>query len=173
MAQTEDWEKWRRIKAEKEKAIKDALTLQEDRSNLAFLDAKSFATQKRKLSRNPESYRASGEKLAGISVVLIAVGIIGEKAVLFFMKSIGAANREHFMAENQATLQALGYLYNLFSFMSLVALLLAIGAIASAIWYRRKANKKVLHIFIAAGATIVAFVLNRWLVVLIANMFHS
>ncbi len=166
--EAEDWEKQKRIKAEKERAAKDAVRLEGDKTNLAYLDAKSFAVQKGKLSNNPDAYLNSGEKMAGVGFFLSLVGMLGEKVVFYFLKSIGNANQEHFSAENEAASRALGILYSGFYYLSFLALILAVFATISAIWYYHLTRKKVLHIFIAAGATVAVFCLNRWLAALVA-----
>lgn len=79
--QPEDWEKLKRIKAEKEKAAKDVVD--EDKANLQYLDAKTFAVQKGTLSRDPEAYRASSEKISSICLVVIILGVILDAILTF------------------------------------------------------------------------------------------
>lgn len=171
--QAEDWEKQRRIKAEKEKAKKEATQLKEDSTNLSFLDANDFAIKKGTLTKNPEAFLNSGEKIVNIGIILGLLGMVGEKVVLYFIQSVGVAQEEHFSADNNAAGQALGYLYDSFRFLSFLAPILAIAAGVSAIWYCCKTRKKATHVFISVVIVMVIAVLNQWLTALIANVFHS
>ena len=82
----EDWEKLKRIKAEKEKAAKDVAD--ENKANLQYLDAKTFAVQKGALSRDPEAYRASSEKISSICLVVILLGVILDAILTFVFANL-------------------------------------------------------------------------------------
>ena len=170
--QAEDWGKWERIKAERNKAAIEAEKMQEDKSNLAYMDARNFSVKKG-LSSRPEAFLNGGEKMANIGIVLGVLGMIGEKLLLYAAQTIGMSNQEHFMAENDAALQAIGYVRSSFGFLSSIAPLFAIAAITSSIWYYYKTRKKSWHIIITALITIGIFFLNQWLTTIIVNLFQS
>lgn len=75
-----DWEKEKRIKAEREKAEMQVLT--ENKSNLAYLDPKSFSVIKG-FSRDPEAHRVMGEKLSNLSLAVISLGAILDAILTF------------------------------------------------------------------------------------------
>lgn len=168
----EDWEKLKRIKAERDKALKESNKLKENPANLSYLDAKSFAAKKG-FSTRPEAFLNSGERMASISVILAALGILGDKILEYFKQSVMQAGSANRTAENDAALRAIGYLQSSFQFLLILAFLLAIAAIASAIWYYYKTKKRVWHIFISAGIAIGIFFLNQGLTLLIAKLLHS
>ncbi len=167
----EDWQKWERIKAEKEKASRDSH--QESKGNLAYIDPATFTTRKG-FTKDPAAFLASGEKSANAGILLGILGLVGEKMFLYLQYSVATANRSSTtLAQNEAALRAIGLVHSIFNTVSLAAPIFAIAAIASAVYYYYKTKKKVLHILISAGITIGIFLLNQWLTTVIINMFQS
>jgi len=86
-----DWEKEKRIKAEREKASRQILT--EDKSKLAYIDPETFAVKKG-FTRDPEGHRVMAEKLSGISLAVIFFGSILDVIFVFITANLhmGLAN---------------------------------------------------------------------------------
>lgn len=168
----EDWQKWKRIKAERDKAAREAVKMQEDKSNLAYIDARSFLVRKGFSSR-PEAFLTGGERMANAGIVLAILGVLGDKILEYFKQSIAMAGSFERRAENDAALRAINYLQSSFQFLVLLAPLLVVGAIASAIWYRHKTKQKVWHIFISASIAIGVVLLDQGLTLLIAKLSQS
>lgn len=77
---SEDWERQKRIKTEKEKASRENLT--EDKANLANTDVSLFMVKKG-FTRNPEAHRTMSEKLSGLSLAVIILGVILDALLTF------------------------------------------------------------------------------------------
>lgn len=145
--QPEDWEKLKRIKAEKEKAAKDVVD--ENKANLQYLDAKTFAVQKGTLSRDPEAYRASSEKISSICLVAIILGVILDAILTFVL-----ANLHMDLASMiPAKIEEFVYLV-LINIPALASIFAAIEAII----YSIKTREKLFGPLINAAITIIVFV---------------
>ena len=82
----EDWEKLKRIRAEKEKAARD--TIGEDKANLQYLDPKSFAVSSG-FTHNIEAYRVGSERISNIALFLMILGVIADALFLFIASHLG------------------------------------------------------------------------------------
>ncbi len=145
----EDWEKWRRIKAEKEKASRETLT--ENKANLQYLDAKSFAVRKG-LSRNPEAYRAGSEKISGICLVTIILGAILDAVMTFIMVNL----KMGLVDSIPAKIEEFVYLV-----LVLIPAFASIVAAIEAVIYSYKTRKKLTGPLINTIITIIIFVAHQ------------
>ena len=144
---SEDWEKQKRIKAEVEKARhSDA---DEDKSNLQYLDAKTFAVQKGVLSRDPEAYRAGSEKISGICLAVIILGAILGAIATFVSVNLHAGLAGMIPAKIEEFINLL---------MIDIPALASIFAVIEAIIYSVKTRKILFIPLINAAITIIIFV---------------
>ena len=143
----EDWEKQKRIKAEVEKARHGDVA--EDKGNLQYLDPQVFAMQKGMLSRDPEAYRASSEKISSICLVAIILGTILDAIMTFVLANSNAGLADMIPAK----IEELVYLI-----LVSIPALASIFAAAEAIIYSAKTRKKLFGPLINVAITIIIFV---------------
>ena len=146
----EDWGKWKRIKAEREKALKDVLP--DEKANLQFLDAQSFAARKG-FSRDPEAYRVGSEKIAGTCLVVIILGVILDILLTFVTMNLkmGLADIIPAKIENLV-----------FTLLMAVPALAAVFALIEALVYCFKTRRKLIAPIIESIITILIFVIYWW-----------
>ena len=121
----------------------------EDKSNLAYIDPKSFAVKKG-YTKNPEAHRAMAEKFSGICLVLVILGAILDTILVFlaFNLKMGLA------ATPFAYLESAVY-YG----MLVIPTLLSLVAIVEVIAYWTKTKQKLVVPVISVIVTIVVFLL--------------
>lgn len=152
-----DWEKEKRIKAEKEKA--EMSMTGESKANLANIDSSAFKN-KRGFSSDPDAFYKTGEKFANIGIALAVLGAVGKLATgMILTGALFGGNGGEKRAENSAVATATGIIGSIFFIMLLIALILGTCGIIAGIIYRIKTGKNSWHIIIAGVASVAIAVL--------------
>ena len=143
----EDWEKQKRIKAEKEKALKESLA--EDQANLVYIDPKVFAVKKG-FTNNPEAHRVMAEKSSEVCLVLVVLGAVLDAILTILMFRI-----------NNLGAGAISYIEGAVFYLMLVGptLITVVMTAAEVIAYWQKTGKKLTVPIISAIITVIIFLI--------------
>lgn len=152
-----DWEKEKRIKAEKEKA--EMSMTGESKADLAYIDPSAFRN-KRGFSSDPDAFYRTGERFANIGIAFALLGAVGKIATgMIITGALLGGNGGEKRAENNAVTTATGIIGSVFSIMLSIALILGICGTIAGIVYRTKTGKNSWHIIIAGVASVAIAVL--------------
>ena len=153
-----EWEKSKRIEAERMKAARAAAEEKPDRSSLAFLDPK--ATKVKGWSNDPDVILADGEKMGNRALIFAVAGVI-----LLFISSMGS------IVSSTFDLGMAGVILEIPGWVGLVcialAVLMALAGISCEVYLKVRKKRKLSSAFWssfgAIGFIIVYFVV-RWLI---------
>ena len=157
-SEAEDWEKRKRIKAEKAKASRENLV--EDKANLANTDVSLFMVKKG-FTRNPEAHRTMSKKLSGLSLLIIILGAILDALLTFLWTHL------HMGIADAIPAYIEGIVYALLVVVPVFASLLAA---AETIAYYVRTKKIIWSSILSVVLTIIIFVAYQQIRILIAGI---
>ena len=152
-----EWEKSKRIEAERMKAAKAFAEEKPDKSNLAFLDPKS--TKVKGWSNDPDVVLADGEKMGNRALILALSGI-----VLLFLGTAGS------FVSSVYNLGLAGVVFEILDWVGLacmaLAMLMALVGVSCEVYLKIKKKRKYSVAFwssLSAILLVVAYFVIRWL----------
>ena len=159
-AQTEaEWEKSKRIEAERMKAARALAEEKSDRVNAAFLDPK--LTKVKGWSNDPDVILANGEKMGNRAIIFAVTGI-----VLLFIGTMGS------LVSSTFNLGLAGVILEIPSMLGLVgigiAVLMGLAAISCEVYLKVKKGRKFSAAFwssLSAIAIVVVYFVTHWLII--------
>ncbi len=154
-----EWEKSKRIEAEKMKAAKAIMEEKPDKASLAFLDPKT--TKVKGWSADPDVILSSGERMGNRAIMLAFCGVI-----LDFIGNMGEVVSSTFKLGLAGAVLSIPGMIGFFC-MGLAALM-AVAAISCEIYLKIKRGRKFSTAFwssIWAVGIVVLYMVIRWLII--------
>ena len=159
-AQTEaEWEKSKRIEAERMKAARAIAEGKSDRVNVAFLDPKP--TKVKGWSNDPDVILADGEKMGNRALIFAVAGV-----VLMFIGTMGS------LVSSTFNLGLAGVILEIPSMLGFagigIAVLMGLAAITCEVYLKAKKGRKYSAAFwssLSAIAVVVIYFVVYWLII--------
>ena len=154
-----EWEKSKRIEAERMKAARALAEERPDKANLAFLDPK--ATKVKGWSNDPDVILADGEKMGNRALIFAVAGVI-----LSFISSMGS------IVSSTFDLGMAGVILEIPGWVGLIlmalAVLMAIAAISCEAYLKVRKKRKLSSAFwssLGAIGFIIVYFVVRWMII--------
>lgn len=153
-----EWEKSKRIEAEKMKAVKALMEEKPDKTNLAFLDPKS--TKVKGWSNDENVILANGERMGNRAIIFALAGV-----VLDFIGDMGMIVSSTFNLGLAGTMLAIPSAVGLFCIG--VAILLALVSVGCEIYFKYRKGRRFSGAFwsaLGAIGIVILYEFLKWLI---------